>query len=185
MHFCAKTAADVRRHDPQPMFGNADRVGDPAAMHVRDLALQIERQGAVDIGLRQNGTRLHAGRDQAIVGNAKRNYLVGLTRGLAVVAAADLVDGGDVVGHIVVELRRAVADRRFLIDYRGKRFVVDIDQPDRIVSHRLGFRDHERDAFADEANPVDGDDRPVRHFRARYDPVGNDRADLAGEVGAR
>jgi hypothetical protein len=47
MHLRAEPAADIRRDDPQLMFGNADRVGDPAAMHVRHLALHVNCQGAV------------------------------------------------------------------------------------------------------------------------------------------
>ena len=154
-------------------------------MHVWHLALHVDRQGAADVGLGQNGACLHAGRDQAVVGDAKTNDLIGFLRRLSVVAATHLVDRGDVVGHVVVELRRAVADRGFLVDHGRKGFIVDVDQSDGIVRHGLGFGDHQRDAFADEANPVNGNDRPVRYLRPRYDPVGNDRADLAGEVGAR
>ena len=185
MHLRAEPAADVGRDDPQAMLGNADRVRNPAAMHVRDLALQVKRQGAIDIALSQDRARLHAGRDQAIVGEAERDDLIGLPRGLAVVAAADLVDCGDVVGHVVVQLRRAIADRGFLVDDGGKYFVIDLDQPDGIVRPGLGFGDHQRDAFADETDPVDRDHGPVRHLRSRDDPVRNDRSDLACEIGTR
>ena len=51
MHLGAEPAADVGCDDPQAMLGNADRVRDPAAVHVRDLALQVNRQGAVRFGL--------------------------------------------------------------------------------------------------------------------------------------
>ncbi len=185
MHLRTETAADVGRYNPQLMFGNANRIGDPPAMHVRHLALQVDRQASIDIRFSQNRSRLHAGRDQAVVGNAKRYDLISLAHGLAVVTAANLVDRGDVVRHVVVELLCAVADRGFLVDNGRKCFVVDIDQPDRIVGHRLGFGYHQGDAFANETNPIDGDDRSVRHLCPRYDPVGNDRADLAREVGPR
>jgi hypothetical protein len=36
------------------MLGNSDRVRNPAAMHVRDLALQVKREGAIDIALSQD-----------------------------------------------------------------------------------------------------------------------------------
>ncbi len=184
MHFRAETAANVRRHNPQLMFGNADGVGDPPAMHVRHLALKVNGQRAVNIRLGQNGARFHAGRDQPVVGKAKTDDMISRLHGLLVVAATDLVDRGDVVRHVVVELRRAVTDRRFFIDNRGKRFVVDVDKSDGIVGPGLALGHHQRDAFADKAHPVDGDDGPVRHLRSRHDPVGYNRADLAGKVGA-
>jgi hypothetical protein len=106
-----------------------------------------------DVGLGQNGTCLHAGRDQAVVGDAKTNDLIGFLRGLSVVAATYLVDRGDVVGHVVVELRGAVADRGFFVDHGRKDFIVDVDQFDGIVRHGLGFGDHQCDAFADESEP--------------------------------
>ena len=147
--------------------------------------MQVKREGAIDIALSQDRARLHAGRDQAIVGEAERDDLIGLPRGLAVVAAADLVDCGDVVGHVVVQLRRAIADRGFLVDDGGEYFVIDLDQPDGIVRPGLGFGDHQCDAFADETDPVDRDHGPVRHLRSRDDPVRNDRADLASEIACR
>ena len=182
MHLGAEAAADVGCDDPQLMLGNADGLGDPAAVHVRHLALHVDRQGAVGVWLGQDRARLHAGRDQAVVDDAKPDDLIGLARGLPVIAAAHLVDGGDVVGHVVVQLRRAVADRGFLVDHGGQHFVVDVDQADRVVGLGLRFRDHQRHAFADEANAIDRDHRPVRHLGARDDPVRNDRADLAGEI---
>ncbi len=51
VHLGAEPAANVRCHNPQLMFGNTDRVGDPSAMHMGHLALQVNRQGAVGIRL--------------------------------------------------------------------------------------------------------------------------------------
>src|SRR4029077_14160260 len=47
---------------------------------------------------------------------------------------------------------------------------------------RLG--DYERDAFADETNPLDGHHRPVRYHSTRDDPVRFDVANPDDEVGA-
>ena len=38
MHLGAEPASDIGRDDPQSMLGNSDRVRNPAAMHVGDLA---------------------------------------------------------------------------------------------------------------------------------------------------
>jgi hypothetical protein len=184
VHLGAESATDIRCDDPQLMLGNTDRVGDPAAVHVRHLALDIERQGAVDIRFGEKRACFHAGRDQAIIGNAKLDDLIGLTRGFLVVAATDLVDRRYIVRHVVVQLRSAVEDSNFFVGNRCKGFVVDFDEVDGVIGHGLRFRHHQRDALADEANAVDGNDGPVRHLGPGHDPVGNDRADLSREVGA-
>src|SRR5258708_30989706 len=108
--------------------------------------------------------------------------MIGLLYGFAVVAAPDLVDRGDVIRQVVVQLRRALADRGFLVDNGGKYFIVDIDKPDRVVRHGLRLGDHEGYAFADETNPVEGDHRPVRDLLPPHYPVRNNPAALSGQL---
>src|SRR5947207_14933116 len=115
MHLRAEPAADIRRDDSQLMLGNADRIGDPAAMHMWHLALYVNCQDAADVGLSQNGASLHAGRDQAVVGNAKTNELIGFLRRLSVVAATYLVDRGKYVVQIIVYLRVAFSYSSFFV----------------------------------------------------------------------
>ena len=43
MHLGAEAASDIRCDHPQLMLGNADRLGDPAPVHVGDLAADIDR----------------------------------------------------------------------------------------------------------------------------------------------
>ena len=65
------------------------------------------------------------------------------------------------LGHVVVELRRAIADRDFLIDHGGKHFVIDFDHADGIVGLSQGFGHHQCHAFADETNAIGRDHRTV------------------------
>ena len=88
MHLGAEAASDIRRDHPQLMLGNADRLGDPAAVHVGHLAADINRQGAVRLRRGNDRARFHAGRDQAVVDDAQADDLIGLARGVLVVAAA-------------------------------------------------------------------------------------------------
>jgi hypothetical protein len=164
------------------MFGDADGLGNPTPVHVRDLAWHVDRQRSVRFRVGNDSTRLHAGRDQPVVDDAQLDDLVGLVRGLRVVAAAHLVDGGDIAGDIVMKLRCTVADGGDLVDHCGQRLVVDVDQINRVVGFGKRLRDHQRHAFADEAHAIDRNDVAVRNLRSRQHPVGSDGADLAVKI---
>ena len=83
-----------------------------------------------------------------------------------------------------MELRSAVGDGGLLVDHGRQRLIADVDALQCVIGRLARLGDNQRDAFADETNPVDGHHRAVRHDRPGHDPVGLDVADLAGEVGA-
>jgi hypothetical protein len=182
MHLGTETAADIRCYNPQLVLRNTDGFRDPAPVHMRNLARNVDRQRAIGAGLGDDGARFHAGRDQPVVDDAQSNELIGIPRGFLVIATANPKHGRDVVGHVVVELWRAVANRGLFIDHRGQRLVVDIDSAQGIVGFGLRRGHHQGHAFADETHALDGDDRAGRHLGSRNDPVRDDGADLSRQV---
>ena len=61
----------------------------------------------------------------------------------------------DVAGRVVVDLRRAVGDRRLDVDDHGERLPVDVDQLERVLGGLLRLGDDGRDARAGERDAVD------------------------------
>src|SRR6266446_5502202 len=182
VHLCPEAAADVRRDHPQQMLRNTYGFGDPAPMHVRHLTGQVDRQPAIDAGLGEDGAGLEASRNEPVVDKAQTQNLVGLASRRGVVAAADLEVRRDIVRNVFVELRSAVAGGGLLVDHGRQRLISNINELQCVVGLFTYPAANERDAFADETNPVDGYHRPVWYHRTRDDPVRLDIADLAGEV---
>jgi hypothetical protein len=83
-----------------------------------------------------------------------------------------------------VQSRSGVANGGLLVGHGRQRLIGNLNALQRVIGSLTRLGDNQRDAFADEANPVDRHYRPVRHHSARYDPVRFDVGDLAGDTGA-
>src|SRR5437016_3459670 len=164
------------------MLRNSRRFGNPAPVHMRHLTGQVDRQPAVDAWLGEDGAGLEAGRNEPVVDEPQAQNLIGLASRRGVIAAADLEVRRDIVRNVFVELRSAVAGGGLLVDHGRQRLISNINELQCVVGRLPCLGDNERDAFADETNPVDGYHRPVWYHRTRDDPVRLDIADLAGEV---
>src|SRR5260370_7625692 len=106
MHLGAETAADIGRDDAQQLLRNTDRLGDPATMHVRDLASHVDRQPAVDARFGKNRARLHAGGYESVVDDAQLQDLVGFPRCRGIVATGAFVARRHVAWHVHLQLTR-------------------------------------------------------------------------------
>src|SRR5258708_25562919 len=69
--------------------------------------------------------------------SAQPNNLVGLPRGLLIIATPDLEHGRDIVGHVVVQLRRAIAGRSLFVDNRSEEHTSELQSPDHLVCRLL------------------------------------------------
>lgn len=163
------------------MFGNADCLRDPAPVHMRNLAADINRERAVRLWCGDDRARLHARRNQAVIDHAETDDLVRFLICLGVVASLDLVEGCYVARYIFVKLRRALLDGGRLVGHRGQHLIIDVDQTDCVVGLCRGLRHHQRHAFSDKANMVGRDHWADGHLAARNNPVGHDRTNPIGK----
>ena len=81
-----------------------------------------------------------------------------------------------------MQLKRAIGNGCLFVDQGRQRLIGDINQLQCVIGRLTGLGDDERDAFADEPNPVDGHHRTVGHHSTGDDPVGFDVADFPDEV---
>ena len=80
-----------------------------------------------------------------------------------------------VSAEVVVQHRRPRRERRFRIDDRRERLVVDLDQLGRVLGDVARARDDDRDRLADVAHAVDGQHAPDAGLRLR--PGGDRRGE--------
>ena len=161
----AEAAAHLGRDDPDPMLRELEHHRAEEAVDVGVLARGPERElpGALVVA-RHGGTALHGRWKQPLLHDPLRDrHVRALERGLGVAAGHDPGER-DVVGDLVVALRRSGLRHLLGIDSALQRVVVHVDQVDRVP--RLGPRlgDHHCDAVAHVAHLV------VREQRMRRAP---------------
>ena len=151
----AEAAADFRRDHAQTVLGDAGHQRHDEADDVRILRRVPERHLAGGRHVVRDGAAwFHRGRDQALLDDAiADDDLGGLERRIDVSAGHGPMEG-DVVRRLGMQLRRAVLGRQLRIDHSRQRFVVDVDQVERIVSLLCRLGDDDRDRIADVADDV-------------------------------
>ena len=105
--------------------------------------------------LHDAAARFHRRRDQALIDQRLLNDYIGLTQRLidrALIAACPFHD--DVIGRILVKLRRARFGGFFGIDHHRQRLIIDFDQPHRILSNIAVLSDDHRHTRASESHFV-------------------------------
>ena len=191
----AEAAADVLALDPDHVLGEPRDVRVDRAVGVRRLVAVVDVELAglrVEVG--DHAAGLERRRMAARIDDVARHDGVGLgkraVRRLLVTGlpgrAREVVA---LPGLVVADQRRVGVERLAGVDDRGQRFVLDIDQLERVVRRVLVGRDHERDLLALEAHLVArehglrvvGDRRHPREPQ-RLEVLGGDDG---GDVGVR
>jgi hypothetical protein len=170
-------AADVRCDQPHVLRLDAERVGECAAVRVRHLARQVERElVTVAVVARHDGHRraLHRHDRQTLVLEAAPHDDLGTGERVEVVRLAGTHDD---VGTDRVELQRRVGRERVLhVDDRRERVVVDDHRVDRVDGLRLALGHDHRDRISHEPNPA------ARECGAHHLGMQLHHSDVVGEL---
>ena len=138
-NLAAESAADLRRHHPQPILGNAGDDRHDEAGDVRVLRRIPHRQFAGRGGeLRDRAARFHRGWNQPLLDDPIANDDRRARKRGVNVAAGHRPMKGDVARRFRVQLWRARRRRLLRIDDGGERLVLDVDQIERVVGLILG-----------------------------------------------
>ena len=109
--------------------------------------------------------RLHAGRRDAVDDEMMFDDVRGLRQsGVDRRLVADQFDEGDIVLELVVHARRAGLGRFLCRGNGGQRFVLDLDQFQRVLRLRRGLGNDEGDAVADPTDKAVGQHRVARRM---------------------
>ena len=136
---------------------------------------------------RDGATRLHGVGDEALVVKALAHHDVGaLDRGVGGGPVAGRPVHADIVGRLVVELRRSIRHGLFLIDHGRQGPVVDRDEIEGVVGDVGVLGHHRGHAVADVAHPVHGQHavwgNVVLHAAGREGA--RERVDRIAQIGA-
>ena len=102
---------------------------------------------------------LHRVGDQPLVDDALADHDLGPVDGrVGAGLVADVPLEDDVVGGVLVELRRAIGDGLLHVDDRRQRLPIDLDGLERVVGLGLRVGDHRRDALTGPLDAVGGQD---------------------------
>ncbi len=146
-------------------------------MHLRERAAQphdalaayVKRVAARRrIVLGRGGARLHRGDDDAAADGAHARDMGGAGEqavDLGLVAGTPVET--DVAGRLVVELRRALGQRRLGIDDRRQRVDVDLDRIGRVLGLGQVLGDHDGKRLAHMADPIGGEGVARRNDQGR------------------
>ena len=148
---------------------------------MRILARDPERElPAAGVVAGDGGARLHRRWEQPLVDDAQV-HRDGRRRERGIrIAAGDRPGERDVRADVGMQLRRTGHRRLLGIDDGAERIVVDVDQIERVARRLARLGDDERDAVADVAHRVDGEQRMRRHLEVavRHHPGARHRIHL-------
>ncbi|MGY4313746.1 hypothetical protein ACVWW1_003049 [Bradyrhizobium sp. JR3.5] len=153
-------AADIAGEDADLVGGHVEQARQDRLVAGDALGRHLQREAfGLLVVMRQRDARLHRDHGDAGVDDVELGHMRGGgERRLDPGGVAIMIVERDVIGDVVIELRRARLGRFGRIRHRGQRLDIDLDGFGRIASLRCGFRDHEGDGIADEAHLV-GDER--------------------------
>jgi hypothetical protein len=150
----AERAPDIAGDDMHLARLHAQDRGHHAAHAHHALGRRVEREPSVLVE-RDRCARLHRIDHDAAVDELEPGDMRGLGKRLRHArAVAVVIVERDIVGHVVVEQRRARACRFFRIGDRGQGIDVGRDRFGRILRLQQGLGDHAGDRIADVAHPV-------------------------------
>ena len=137
-----ESATYLGRDDPEPVLGNVEHdrtekpvdvwvlTGHPKCEMTRPLVVAGDRCSA-----------LHRGRQQPLLDDPLLDLYLGFLERPLRVSTGDNPGEGDVVRHVGVELGSAGLRHLLGIHTTAERFVIDVDQIDRVPRRRPGLRD--------------------------------------------
>ena len=194
MNLAAETTANLRRNDPDLVFGQAQRgQTHQQAVDMGILGRHVEHQLAGDVVVvGKRGARLHRIGNQAVVDDIQAGDVRRVGKGgVRALLVANLPVEGDIVGGIVMHERSAVRSRLFGVRDSVTRIVINIDQFERVVRGVLIFGDNDRHSVTDVARRVFRQHEVFGSLQSRQQPAdryaaGNAaRFDVLGRVDAQ
>ena len=163
----AEPAADVGRHDADPVLRDARHPREQHPVRVRGLRGRVHGELA--------GDRVVVGHDPAGLQRRRVHPRVDQVAGAHVLGGRERGVGGrgvarlpveDVVVGLVAHARRVGVQRVAGVDDGGQRRVLDVDQRERVAGGVAGLRDDERDLLRPGSAPRRWRARPARRGRA-------------------
>ena len=174
----AKAAAHLRRDHAQLVLGHPghDRAQEPEDVGVLCGVPHRQLAGG-SAPLCQRGPRLHRIRNEPLLDNPFLDDDLGVPERRVDVAAGHHPVEGLVVRHISVQLRRTGSESQLRIGHRRQRFVLDLDEIERVVRLIDGLGHDDRDDVADVADRFGADGFVHRDLqvRVRQQPGARDR----------
>ena len=185
-NLAAEATAHLRGDDADPVFRNSRHHRDQKTQDVRILRRIPQRElarRAAPFG--ERGSRFHRVRDQSLLHDPLIDDDVRVRKCRIHVAAVQRPVKREVIGNVGMQLRRARLHGLLGIDGARERFVLDVDELERVVGliRRLGH--HDRHDIANIAHDVLGDARIGRDLEVgiRQEPRARRRSQRI-DVGA-